>query len=488
MNEIRDINEIKEEVLVKVCSLAFDGTLEEEAENIPYQMIPGIKPRFRCCVYREREIIRQRVRLAMGKLPAEAQYAELDPSQVVHVIPCACEGCPIQRYTVTDNCQSCLAQKCVKACRFGAITKTSKGAVIDKDKCKKCGKCYEACPYNAIVDMERPCRRACPVNAIQIDDNDIAIIDKDKCINCGNCVIGCPFGAVSDLSLITNVIDYLKNPELNVYAVAAPAIEGQFREISIGQIKKGLKKLGFVGVYEAALGADAVAAEEAAELADCKSTRKKLTSSCCPAFVDLIEKNYPELCDNVSSLLSPMAATAKYIREKIDNRAVIVFIGPCIAKKADVLQNHIGLISGVLTFQELSAMLKAKKVNLKEFELDSELATSFGKGFAKSGGVTAAVMKALEERGEVQPIAAQKCSGIAECKTALSLLKAGKLSEDFIEGMACSGGCIAGPGIIGDPGLSRRTFDKKIDNRNNKIIKNIHKYNFDTLNIHKHKR
>ena len=127
MQEITDIVQIKHEVLKLTAEHAFAGNLYEQYEQIPYEMIPGIKPQFRCCVYREREIVRQRVRMAMGKLPNDVMYTDSDSTQVVHVIPCACEGCPISKITVTPNCQSCLAKKCVKACPFGAITSTPSG-------------------------------------------------------------------------------------------------------------------------------------------------------------------------------------------------------------------------------------------------------------------------------------------------------------------------------------------------------------------------
>ena len=111
MQEITDIVQIKHEVLKLTAEHAFAGNLYEQYEQIPYEMIPGIKPQFRCCVYREREIVRQRVRMAMGKLPNDVMYTDSDSTQVVHVIPCACEGCPISKITVTPNCQKLSGQK-----------------------------------------------------------------------------------------------------------------------------------------------------------------------------------------------------------------------------------------------------------------------------------------------------------------------------------------------------------------------------------------
>lgn len=483
MEEIADIVQIKNEVLRLVCKYAFEGNLNEKLDDIPYEMIDGIKPKFRCCVYREREIIRQRVRMAMGKLPSDTVYKELEPSQVVHVIPCACEGCPIARFTVTDNCQSCLAQKCIKACAFGAIIKTPKGAVIDKTKCKNCGKCYSACPYHAIVDIERPCKVICPVDAISIDENDIAIIDKDKCINCGVCVVGCPFGAISDIAMVTNVIDELR-AGVKVYAMIAPSIEGQFgKDVTLPMIKSAIKKLGFAGVHEVALGADAVAYSEAQELIERKSRGEKMTSSCCPAFVNLIEQHFPELMKNVSTVIPPMAASARYLREK-EPDAVIVFIGPCIAKKSDTLRHFIDLIPYTITFEELYAMFQAKGIDpAQEAGGDEEEATRYGRDFARAGGVTSAVLKAVEELGGPSDVQVVQCQGCKDCKTQLRLLKAGRMSEDFIEGMGCEKGCIGGPATIKE--LNPAAFDRLATHEKRDIGTHNEEKGIDKIHIHR---
>ncbi len=177
-----DAKQMKFEVLRRVAQLAYMGELEENIDGLPYDIIPGNEARFRCCVYREREIIRERVTLAQGKnLPNGFDQAQ----GVVTVLPAACEGCPINRFTVTENCQRCMAKKCVAACPFGAISVTGKGAYIDPAKCKECGRCASACPYNAISDTMRPCLRSCPVDAITMDASKQASIKYDRCIGCG---------------------------------------------------------------------------------------------------------------------------------------------------------------------------------------------------------------------------------------------------------------------------------------------------------------
>ena len=483
MQELTDIVQIKHEVLCATARHAFAGDIYEEYDRIPFELIKGIKPNFRCCVYREREIIRQRVRMAMGKLPIDVQYTDSDPSQVVHVIPCACEGCPITKITVTQNCQSCLAKKCAKACPFGAITTTPRGAVINQEKCRKCGKCVAACPYNAIVEIERPCKKSCPVKAISMDENDIATIDPEKCVNCGACVAGCPFGAISDVSMMTSVIEGLRDESKKLVALIAPAIEGQFGAQTLAQIKDSIRRLGFAEVYEVALGADMVAYHEAAELLERKEGGKPMTSSCCPAFVNMVRKHFPDLLPFVSTTVSPMVAVERYVRSKRPG-VETVFIGPCIAKKNEAMGQYIGELDYVLTFEELYAMLCARGIEPAEVGPAEEDATRYGKGFAVSGGVTSAVVKVLEEREEDTSVTAVKCNGAEECRKALMLLKAGRVKEDFIEGMFCAGGCMGGPATLNELQKSKKVFDTRLGGGEN-IIENVRDKGCAEADIHR---
>ena len=439
---------LKYEVLKEVSELKFNDELtQENIEKIPYNIIPGSQPRFRCCVYKEREIIRQRVQLAMGKTPIPPHNAEnyKVTDNVIQVIPAACEGCPINRFQVTENCQKCMAKACQRACAFGAITITGRGAYIDQDKCRECGRCAEACPYHAIADLMRPCKRSCDVGAISIGEDKLAVINEEKCISCGHCAQACPFGAISDTSVITEVIDALKSEKRTV-AIPAPAVEGQFGpNATVGRVITALKKLGFDDVYEVALGGDAVSYFEAKELMENKDAGKKMTTSCCPAFANLIRKHYPMLLENMSTTVSPMQAVYRWIK-KNDPDAYVVFIGPCMAKKDEVKYYNEDI--AVITFEELNAIFDAKGIDPNECEEEESLATSYGRRFSGSGGVAASVAKAVNEMNYDKDIKLKPCSGVKECKVGLAMLKAGKLPEDIIEGMACEGGCIAGPGAI----------------------------------------
>ena len=450
-----NIDTIKQEVLYEVAKLAFAGELEEKKEALPYQLIPGPQANFRCCIYKEREIIRQRIRLAEGKSPS----AGTDNKNVVQVINSACEGCPITRFVVTDNCQKCMGKRCQSACNFGAVTMLRDRAYIDPNLCKECGKCSQACPYNAIADLMRPCKRSCPVDAITMNEYNIVVINEEKCIDCGACIKNCPFGAISDRSFMVDVIDLMKRPDIPVYAMLAPAWEGQFgADVTAASMAEALKELGFEGMFEVALGADLVAASEAREWADAHKEGKKMTTSCCPAFVKMIRKHYPVLETNLSTTVSPMTATARLIKTMHPD-AVCVFIGPCIAKKGEVLDTV--ALKGAdyaLTLDELYAMFRAREVEPKETGDILQQGSIYGKKFCISGGVTASVLQSLKETEEDTGLSVRGCNGAAECKKALMLLKAGRLPEDFLEGMACEGGCQNGPGSIltGRPATANR--------------------------------
>ena len=141
---------IKHDVLCEVAKGAWEGKLDQTKDDIAYTLIPGPQAQFRCCIYKEREIIRQRVKLAMGQCPTGK-----DSYNVVQVINAACEECPIASYIVTDNCRKCMGKACQNSCRFGAITMGEHRAHIDPNKCKECGMCANACPYNCLLYTSR---------------------------------------------------------------------------------------------------------------------------------------------------------------------------------------------------------------------------------------------------------------------------------------------------------------------------------------------
>ncbi len=449
------VQHLKYKVLREVSRQAWNDTLLENLLDIPKIIVPGKTPTMRCCVYKERAILSERVKLAMGG-------NEENPN-VIEVIEIACDECPMGGYEVTNACRGCLAHRCEDVCRFGAITFDQQHvAHIDKSKCKNCGACSKVCPYTAIVNSKRPCENACKIKAISMNENKAAAIDNSKCIACGACVYQCPFGAISDKSYILNVIDILKKSENNtkykVFAVVAPAISSQFTYAKLGQVITGLKELGFHTAIEAALGADMVADAESRELVE----KGFLTSSCCPAFTAYIEKSFPDLLPYVSHNLSPMATISKYIKEH-ESPCKVVFIGPCTAKKSEVQKDGVReYVDAAMTFEELQALFDSKDIDittLPEGVLDN--ASYFGRIFARCGGLSDAVAQGIKEHGDADfELKSCSCDGIEECRIALMKKSKGLLDANFVEGMACIGGCIGGAGCLTHGEKNKKEVDK----------------------------
>ena len=446
---------LKYKVLREVARHAWNDTLLDNILEIPKTIVPGNTPTMRCCVYKERAILGERVKLAMG--------GDKTNPNVIEVIETACDECPMGGYEVTNACRGCLAHRCMDACRFGAISFDSNHvAHIDKNLCKECGACSRVCPYTAIISRKRPCENACKIKAISMNENKAAAINNDKCIACGACVYQCPFGAITDKSFIIDVIDIIKksknNANYKVYAVVAPTISSQFKYAKLGQVITGLKKLGFHTVIEAALGADMVAFSESKELAE----KGFLTSSCCPAFVSYIEKAFPQLLPFVSHNLSPMGAISKYIKDNEEN-CKVVFIGPCTAKKAEVQKDSVSpYVDAALTFEELQELFDSRDIDITELEegmLDN--ASYYGRIFARCGGLSDAVAEGLKEHGiDDFELVACSCDGIEACRTALLKKSKDKLDANFIEGMACIGGCIGGAGCLTHGERNKAEVDK----------------------------
>ena len=455
---------LKYKVLREVAREAWNGTLLENILDIPKIIVPGKEPTMRCCVYKERAILEERVKIAMG--------GDKSNPNVIQVIDIACDECPMGGYEVTNACRGCLAHRCQDACKRGAISfDHNQKAVIDKTKCVECGMCAKVCPYTAIMNFKRPCVNACKVKAISMNEDKAATIDNEKCISCGACVYQCPFGAITDKSFIINVIDLIQKSENNskykVYAVVAPTIASQFSYAKLGQVVKGIKELGFHSVVEAALGADMVAFSEGRELAE----KGFLTSSCCPAFVDYIKKNHPDMVENISHNLSPMASIAQYIK-KTDPDCKIVFMGPCTAKKMEFQKEEVHpYIDSVITFEELQALFDRKDINITE--LGEELhdnASYYGRIFARCGGLSDAVQESLKEQGIEFDLKATSCNGIEECRVALIKKSKNLTDSNFIEGMACVGGCIGGAGCLTHGEKNKAEVDKYGEEAHEKTI------------------
>ena len=479
----KSLVDLKHSLLRDVCRLAWDDALtHENLEKIPVTVSPGPKPEYRCCVYKEREIVRGRVRLAMGQSPDPMQPTK----NVVAVIPAACDDCPIQEYSVTDSCRFCLGKACLNSCKFGAISPGDTKMKIDPNKCKSCGLCAKSCPFGAIIHMQRPCKKSCPVNAISYDEHGFCMIDEEKCIHCGHCIHSCPFGAIGSKIFAVDIIKAIRAGK-RVVAMCAPATEGQFgKDIGMSAIRAALKKAGFADMVEVGLGGDMTAAYEAKEWIEAKREGRKMTTSCCPAFISMLRHHFPKQYEeNKSTTVSPMVAVSRYLKSQ-DPDCVTVFIGPCIAKKGETLNEFIvDNADYALTFGEMVALLESRDVEIVPVEEPYQESSLYGKRFAGSGGVAAAVLEAMQEMGEdVSSIKLLKCAGGDECRKALMMLRAGKLDADFIEGMICPGGCVGGPSkhqVETIVEQNRKNLLAQADDR--KILDNLKNYPMDKFSM-----
>ena len=448
------VQKLKYRVLREVARHAYEDNLQDCYLDIPKLISPGPRSELRCCVYKERAIVAERVKMAMGGDRANPN--------IVEVIDIACDECPVSGYRVGHDCRGCIAHRCASVCPRSAISfDADHHAHIDPDKCINCGKCASVCPYSAIQNHVRPCERACKVKAISQGPNHVAQIDNSQCTNCGACVYQCPFGALQDKSFLLDAIRLIRESDHNrnyrVYAVVAPSISSQFVQVKLGQVITALKELGFYTVVEAALGADMVAWKESRELAE----KGFLTSSCCPAFVSYVEKSFPALREHVSHNLSPMAELGRYIK-KTDPTARVIFIGPCTAKKAEARREHVKEpVDCVLTFEELQAWIDSRDIDLTSLKVDLlDNASYYGRIFARSGGLSDSVAQAIREQKLDLIVNPVVCDGIEECRVALLKKQKNLLKENFIEGMACVGGCIGGAGCLTHGVKDKNEVDK----------------------------
>ncbi len=459
------VRKIRRSIFREVAKMAYESTnLQADMEALPYKLVDAESSPYWGNVYRERETIRERTRLAFGmslrpedepvQVSQGVEESNIDEKYyeppLMQVIKSACNACPENKFMVTDKCMGCLAHPCNEVCPRGAITMQNGHSIIDQEKCIKCGKCKTVCPYDAISHQQRPCLAHCGVNAIHSDAQGRAEIDSSKCVSCGQCMVSCPFGAIADKSQIFQMIKALKSGK-EIIAQVAPSFVGQFgSKVTPDMFKTALKELGFSEVYETAIGADMGAMTEAEHYAKEVATGELpfLLTSCCPSWSMLAKIYFPETIDKISNALTPMVATARVIKEQHPDAAV-VFIGPCASKKLEASRRSVRSdVDFVITFEELVGIFEAKGILLEEIKaMDTmEDATAIGRGYGVAGGVASAIETCIKQYYPGTPINIEHAESLAECKKMLILAKAGKKNGCLIEGMACPGGCVAGAG------------------------------------------
>ena len=466
MNINNNAAQLKREILIRLAKMLLDGSI---FENIDKGSVPH-----RCCIYHDREILRSRVIARLG-FSVEGQedngltlahYAKeaLERKEItwpmLTVLDEACNACVKSHYLVTNACQACLARPCKMNCAKKAIDIVGGRAHIDEGKCVNCGLCMQNCPYHAIIKIPVPCEEACPVGAISKDENGKERIDYHKCIFCGACMRECPFGAMMDKSQLIDVIKAIIDGK-KVVAMYAPAIAAQFRATD-GQLEGAILKAGFSKVWEVALGADITAAKEAHEFEERMARGDKLmTTSCCPAYVRAVRRHVPELNNCVSDTRSPMHYTAEIAR-KADPDAITVFIGPCLAKRREGMDDE--FVDYVLSAEELGAFFVAKEIDLSQIETTekTEKPTASGRNYAITGGVANSVKIRLKDPSILKPAIINGLN-----KEGMKQLKAfgnGTGGDaNLVEVMACTGGCIAGPAVITNPKIAAIQLKKYVE-------------------------
>lgn len=451
---------LKREILIRIVRKFFEDDFCKNVRLIPYDMRPkGSDVPYRCCIYKERAILKDRTIAGLGFSIEEddeqtllSEYAEkalerkTPEENVLTVLDAACKGCVGGKILVTELCQGCVARPCESACKFGAISIVNGKSVIDSSKCKRCKMCIAVCPYDAITQIKVPCEDACPVGAIHKNEQGLARINFEKCISCGNCVEKCPFGAVHEKSQLIDIMKHIKNNN-EIIAMIAPSIAGQF-PCSIYQLKTALINAGFTDVVEVAQGADITTKNEAKEFQERMVQGEFfMTTSCCAGYNELIKKHIPEIKPYVSDTKTPLFYTAEIVK-KHHPKAITVFVSPCVAKRNEVKNNP--NVNYIMNFEEMGALLAGRGIDVNHLEESKfdENPSRQGRNYGVSGGVAAAVKKASVDEDFVKPC---YINGIN--KDSIKQLK--KYAKDgicpygnLIEVMCCEGGCVGGNSTI----------------------------------------
>lgn len=343
------------------------------------------------------------------------------------------------------------------------IEKITQNQVRDKI-IQKVRNCIEDCEN---VNGKSRCQSVCPLDAIMKDNSGNGKwIDETLCINCGRCVKVCDEGNYLDTQQFLPLAEMLKQGE-EVIAIVAPAIAGQFgSEVSLDQLREAFIKIGFTDMVEVALAADVLSIKEALEFNEHvhKEGDLMITSCCCPMWVGALRKVYHDLIEDVSPSVSPMIAMARIIKS-LNEKAKVVFIGPCVAKKAEAKEKDlVGAVDYVLTFEELQVIFEILDIHpeLLQGVPSIDYASTGGRLYARTGGVSQAVWDIIDQLfpQKRKLFTAIQVDGMKDCKTLLKELEVGKVKATFIEGMGCQGGCVGGPKTIIDKTKGREFVEQ----------------------------
>ena len=300
------------------------------------------------------------------------------------------------------------------------------GPVITvKENCRKCYACV----------------RNCPVNAIRVHRNYAETI-SDRCIGCGNCVESCSQKAKVIADHIGECKQLLAtdNPPIAILGCSHPAF---FNDIRSGQLVTGLRRLGFAEVHEGVAGVDLI--REAYRKSLEKGQPYPLITTHCPTIINLIEKHYPQLLKNLTGIVSPMVAIGRFIKSRTTNETPVVYISSCIAGKVEITaEQSAGAIDCVISYQELSQMIKERNLDLQrlgETAFDG-MQPQHGRLFAISGGP----LSSFDIANEITNHNYVETEGEENAMEVIVDLAAGRIAPKVVDLRFCNGGCIGGPG------------------------------------------
>ncbi|MFN3283037.1 MAG: [Fe-Fe] hydrogenase large subunit C-terminal domain-containing protein [Pseudothermotoga sp.] len=392
-------------------------------------------------------------------------------------------SCKLQKYAEDFGLRN------VRFAQIKKSTKTDRSSPIirDNSKCILCGDCVRVCEEVQGIGVIDFAYRGFSTQVTPVFETELS---KTQCVYCGQCVAHCPTAALTFRSDLDRLYQALSSGK-TVIGMIAPAVRAAVQEeLSMDsdtamaeRLVAFLKMSGFSKVFDVAFAADLVAYEEAQELYERTDKREKLPllTSCCPAWVKYVEQFYPKYVENLSTVKSPQQALGTIVKKIYAKKIginpediVLVSFMPCTAKKFEAeRQEHIGMVDLVLTTKELSQMIKASGINIKQltpepFDKPFGISSRGGLNFGKTGGVFATVVEVMRdeigiENEEYQDLQQGVKSavltlkdgrvlkglvvfGLANARDIMKKVMEKVLDTDIIEVMACNYGCIGGGG------------------------------------------
>lgn len=388
--------------------------------------------------------------------------------------------CDLQKLCEQYHCDT---EKYAGECVAQEIDDSNHAIVRDVSKCILCGKCVAVCANRQGCSAISKINRGFETKIGTAFDKPL---QQSTCVGCGQCVLVCPTGALTQKNSLNKVLSILAKDDVIKVAQVAPAVRVSLAEefgepigtFAEGRMVTALKECGFDYVFDVNMGADFTVIEEANELIEkvTKGEELPLFTSCCPAWFNYVQKMYPEFEKNLSTSKSPnemLGSLVKYFFEQQGKKVEIVSVMPCTAKKREVIAR--GTIDESITTRELGELIKLKGINFAKLE-DSKFDDPFGEYtgagliFGVTGGVTEAALRyaVYKLTGKKQDIIEDVrysdgvkqvdvslgdkklhlaiVHGLANAPKVMEDIKQGKVHYDFVEVMACPGGCVNGGG------------------------------------------